>query len=618
MDGRPVMSGRKGADIVIGSGSRKWTSHCEIEMKNSRTRKPKAAAAVMTVEPATNPWVWISAASLATALIAAFAVYWPAIHGPFLFDDIRLPYALPNAAYLPLKAWLNQTRPLLMFTFWLNYQQFAQDTFGYHAVNVLLHFSNAIFVFLIAGRVLSWVGGEEWRNRVLSLFAAGLFLLHPMQTEAVSYIASRSETLSVFFVLAALAVYFGRKTAAVSIPRILALLALFACAALSKEHTAVLPALFILTDYYWNFEFPPSVIWRNWKLYLPIVAGAALAVASLWRILRGNPSAGFQLRHLTWYQYFFTECRVIWDYIRLFVVPIGQNLDPDIAISRSVLAHGALFGLAGLLAVSVLAWMYRRRFPIASYGWFVFLILLAPTSSVVPINDPMAERRLYLPFIGLVLVAVGFLRRWKASAKVIAGSLALVLVVEGSLTYQRNMLWGNAIDLWKDTVSKSPQKLRPHFHLAYAYMQAGSCSAAVDEFQQASALELPADDPLFDWRHEMLRDWGLAYDCAGNPRQAAAKLQQAVAQHSGGHADGQLYTQIGLEYTKLGQYPEALEALATAQRLDPGFALTYYNLGNIHAMQGNQAQAVADYQRVLALDPQNARARAALLRLGIR
>ena len=173
-------------------------------------------------------------------------------------------------------------RPLLMFTFWMNYQQSgAQETFGYHAVNVLLHFFNAIFTFLAVRKVLSWAGVEESRARILSFFAAGLFLLHPVQTESVSYIASRSETLSVFFVLAALVVFLYRKTATLSIPRILALLALFAAAALSKEHTAVLPALFILTDYYWNFEFSPSVIWRNWKLYVPIAAGAALRTGSI-------------------------------------------------------------------------------------------------------------------------------------------------------------------------------------------------------------------------------------------------------------------------------------------------------------------------------------------------
>ena len=575
-------------------------------MKSSKPKRSnRPAPSVAAAEPRAKPWFWIYAASLAIALFAAFEVYWPAIHGPFLLDDTYLTYMRPDAAYLSLRDWLRQMRPLLMFTFWLNYQQSgAQDTFGYHALNVLLHFFNTILTFLSVRKVLSWAAEEESKARILSLFAAGLFLLHPVQTESVSYIASRSETLSVFFVLAALTVYLYRTTAEVSIPRILALLALFAAAALSKEHTVVLPALFILTDYYWNFEFSPSVIWRNWKLYLPIAAGAVFALLNILRILRGNQSAGFQIQGLTWYQYFFTECRVIWDYIRLFVAPLGQNLDPDIDISRSVTAHGAIFGLAGLIAVSCLAWIYRRRFPMASYGWFVFLILLAPTSSFAPIRDPMAERRMYLPFIGLLFITLEFLRRWKTSRNVFAGVLALVLVVEGAMTYQRNILWGSAIDMWKDTVSKSPQKLRPRFQLAQVYFQTAACADSVDEFGRAAALEPPTSD--------LLLDWALAYDCAGNPQQAIAKLQQAAARHPNGH----VYSQIGMEYGKSGKYTEALDALATAQRLDPGFAMTYYYLGNIHAIQGNQAQARDDYQHVLALDPHNAPATEALARMG--
>jgi protein O-mannosyl-transferase len=574
-------------------------------MKNSKTRKSKhAAPTVLAVESRTNPWIWIYASGLVIALFAAFEIYWPAIHGPFLLDDTYLTYMRPDAAYIPFRDWLNQTRQLLMFTFWLNYQASgAQDTFGYHALNVLLHFANTIFTFLAVRKVLSWASVEETLARILSFFAAGLFLLHPVQTESVSYIASRSETLSVFFVLAALTVYIYRPTAILSIPRILALLALFAAAALSKEHTVVLPALFILTDYYWRFEFSPSVIWRNWKLYLPIAAGAVLALAYILRILRGNQSAGFQIQGLTWYQYFFTECRVIWDYIRLFFLPIGQNLDPDIDISRSVTSHGAIFGLAALLAVSVLAWIYRRRFPIASYGWFVFLILLAPTSSFAPIRDPMAERRMYLPFIGLLFITVEFLRRWKTSRNVFIGALALVLVVEGTLTYQRNLLWGSAIDIWKDTAAKSPNKMRPRFQLAFAEFQAAACTDSVDDFQKAAALEPPT--------YDLLLDWALAYDCAGNPQQAVAKLQQAAAEHPTGH----VYSQIGMEYGKMGKYPEALEALTTAQKLDPGFAMTYYYLGNIHAIQGNPAQARQDYQQVLALDPHNAPATEALARM---
>ena len=575
-------------------------------MKNSKSRKTKRTEPVaVAAEPRTDPWIWIYAASLVVALFAAFEVYWPAIHGPFLLDDTHLTYALPNAADTPLSGWLRQMRPLLMFTFWMNYQQSgAQETFGYHTINVLLHFCNAIFTFLAVRKLLSWAAVEETHGRILSFFAAGLFLLHPLQTESVSYIASRSETLSVFFVLAALVVFLYRKGAVLSIPRILALLALFAAAALSKEHTAVLPALFILTDYYWNFEFSPSIIWRNWKLYVPIAAGALLALVFILRILRGNQTAGFQIQGLAWYQYFFTECRIIWDYIRLFLVPVGQNLDPDIDISRTVVSHGAIIGMAGLLAGSVLAWIYRRRFPIASYGWFVFLMLLAPTSSFVPIRDPMAERRLYLPFIGLLLITVEFLRRWKASRNTFIGVLALVLVVEGAITYQRNLLWGSAIDIWKDTAAKSPHKLRPQFQLAFTYFQAASCANAVDEFQKAAALE----PPTFD----LLLDWALAYDCAGNSQQAIAKLQQAAALHPDAH----VYSQIGMEYGKIGKYPEALDALTTAQRLDPRFAMTYYYLGNVHAIQGNQAQAVQDYQRVVTLDPSNGPARDALARIG--
>jgi tetratricopeptide (TPR) repeat protein len=575
-------------------------------MKSNKGKKSKrSAAAVATVESQPNPLLWIYGAGLVIALIAAFEVYWPALHGPFLLDDTHLTYMLPDAASIPMMGWLRQMRPLLMFSFWLNFQQSgAESTFGYHLVNLVLHLFNTVFIFLAVRKILSWASIEQSRARILSFFAAGLFLLHPAQTESVSYIASRSETLSVLFVLAAFVVFLYRQTAALSAPRILCILVLFAAAGLSKEHTAVLPALFILTDYYWNFEFSPSRIWRNWKLYVPIAIGVGIAAVRILAILRHNPTAGFEMRDLTWSQYFFTECRVIWDYVRLFFIPFGQNLDPEVDISRNIMAHGAVFALAGLLIVTVLAWIYRRRFPLASYGWFVWLILLAPTSSLVPIRDPMAERRMYLPFIGLLFVSLEFLRRWKVSRNALAGALALVLAAEGALTYQRNLLWGNAVDIWKDTVSKSPAKYRPRFQLAFVEFHAGNCGDAVEQYQQAATLERPRED--------LLLDWALAYDCAGNPQEAIRKLQQSAALRPSAH----VYSQIGMEFGKMGEYPEALAALQTAQERNPNFAMTYYYLGNIHAIQGNQAQALADYQHVLALDPNNQPAREALAHMG--
>jgi tetratricopeptide (TPR) repeat protein len=575
-------------------------------MRSNKGKKSKRpAAAVATVESQSNSLLRIYGVSLAIALIAAFQVYWPALHGPFLLDDDTLPYMLPYAASMPLTGWLHQMRPLLMFSFWLNFQQSgAESTFGYHLVNLFLHFFNSVLIFLAVRKILGWADAEQRHVPILSFFAAGLFLLHPLQTESVSYIASRSETLSVFFVLSAFVVFLYGQTAALSVPRVLGILVLFAAAGFSKEHTAVLPVLFILTDYYWNFEFSPSRIWRNWKLYVPMAIGVGFASVRILAILRYNPTAGFQMRDLTWVQYFFTECRVIWDYVRLFFIPAGQNLDPQVDISRNIMDHGAIFGLAALLVASVLAWIYRRRYPLASYGWFVWLILLAPTSSFVPIHDPMAERRMYLPFIGLLFVTLEFLRRWKISRNALAGTLALVLIAEGAMAYQRNLLWRNAVDIWKDTVSKSPAKYRPRFQLALVEFQAGECSDAVEQYQKTATFG-PAG-----W--DLLLDWALADDCAGNPQEAVAKLQQAAALRPSAH----VYSQIGKEYGKMGKYPEALAALQTAQERDPRFAMTYYYLGNIHAIQGNQAQAVADYQQVLALDGSNQPAREALARMG--
>lgn len=574
-------------------------------MKSSKATRNRKTSARVAVEVAPSQQIyWPYGVGILVAIFAVFEVYWPAIRGPFLLDDSGLPYMLPAYVGVPLRDWVRGLRPLLMFSFWLNYQSAgSQDTFGYHLVNVVLHFFNGGLIVLAVRRVLSWTQIDKWHAGALSVFAAGLFLLHPLQTESVTYVASRSETLSVFWVLAAFTVFVYRAGDAIFTLRALAILALFAAAVLTKEHTAVLPAVLLLTDFYWNPGFSLAGIGRNWRLYIPIAAGAGLALAFISKALNMGPTAGFSIKEFTWYQYFFTQCRVIWDYLRLFVLPVGQNLDPDVPISRTIFDHGAILGLIGLLAVSVLAWMYRRKFQLASYGWFVFLILLAPTSSFVPLLDPAAERRLYLPFIGLLFIVVDFLSRWKTSKTTLLTALSAVLIIEAAATYQRNQLWNSAIDLWKDTVQKSPNKYRPRFQLAFAYYLAGDSADALEQFQKTADLGKVT--------YDLLLDWGLAYDAAGKMDQALDKFKQAAAIERHAH----VYQTIGNEYGKMGKYPEALDALATAVKLDPRFAMTYYTRGNVYELQGNRAQAAEDYRRAARLDPQLQLARDALARV---
>jgi hypothetical protein len=578
-------------------------------MKSSKTaHKPKrSATSVVAATPARQFELWHYALGFCLA-ICTFVVYSPALKGPFLLDDSYLPYMLPNFSTLPIGDWIRGLRPLLMFSYWLNFQQSGNEsTLGYHMVNVVLHFFNGALIYLAVRKALSWIQAERSQQEILSIFSAGLFLFHPVQTESVSYVASRSETLSVFFVLAAYVVFLYRKSVAVSVGTSLMVLILFGAALLTKEHSAVLPAILLLTDYYWNPGFSFAGIRRNWKLYVPICVGAAIGVGYVFRIVIRSNSAGFNLREFTWYQYFFTECRVIWDYLRLFLFPFGQNIDYDVPVSHSLLEHGAILGMLGLIAVSVVAWIYRRRFPLASFGWFTVLIMLAPTSSLVPIKDPLVERRLYLPFIGLLFITVEFLRRWKTGRTTLAAALGLVLLAEAALSYQRNELWGSVVEMWRDSASKSPGKVRPRFQLAYAYYQSQHCAEAVAEFAKAAQIEKP--------KHDLLLDWALAYDCAGNPQEAVAKLKEAVATTP---RNAHLYSQIGMEYGKQGKYLEALEALATAEQLNPRFEMIYVYRGNIFEVQGEKARAAEEYRRALAIDDlqYNQAARDGLARLG--
>ncbi len=309
------------------------------------------------------------------------------------------------------------------------------------------------------------------------------------------------------------------------------------------------------------------------------------------------------MKDLTWYQYFFTECRAIWHYLLLFVFPLGQNIDHDFPVSQTVLDHGAIIGLIGLIALIGAAWYYRKRFPLICYGVFTLLLLFAPTSSVVPIRDTLVERRMYLPFIGFLFVSVGLLKYWKTSRSTLATVLGVVLLVEAGLTYQRNLLWSNAVDIWADSVSKAPTKWRPNFQLAYAYYNEQRCADAVNLFAKTAALSKPD--------YGLLIDWGLAADCAGNPSEAIAKLQEAAKLEQTAH----VYSQIGMEYAKMAQYPQALDVLAIAAKLDPRFERTYVYRGNIYALEGNRARAVEEFQRALRLNPQDQYARDGLMKV---
>ena len=231
------------------------------------------------------------------------------------------------------------------------------------------------------------------------------------------------------------------------------------------------------------------------------------------------------------------------------------------------------------------------------------MILFAPTSSIVPIRDLLVERRMYLPFIGLVLVVVGLLQLWNTKPTTLTVALAGVLLIEGALTYQRNLLWSNPVDMWADSVAKSPQKARPRFH-CLCRISAGRCADAVTQFERTSQLQRPA--------YDLLVDWALAYDCAGNTNSAVEKLNQAAILEPSAH----VFSQIGMEFAKSARYPEALDVLDKAQRYDPNFEMIYAYRGGVFEKLGKVDRAAEEYRHALTIDPKNQMALDGLRRLG--
>jgi hypothetical protein len=203
---------------------------------------------------------------------------------------------------------------------------------------------------------------------VLSAFAAGLFLFHPLQSESAADIAGRSESLSVLLSYAALLLFLRCRDEEISWRRAGAVLALTTAAMLAKEHAVVLPLVFLLTDAYWSAQTPRQWLWRHRRLYAALALGAAGSAVMIVFVLLDSKSAGFHLPGLSWHEYLFTQFRAIWVYVGLFAWPVNQNVDHAFPFSRSLLDHGSLWGLLALLTALAAAIALRKRFKLASSG----------------------------------------------------------------------------------------------------------------------------------------------------------------------------------------------------------------------------------------------------------
>ncbi len=328
--------------------------------------------------------------------------------------------------------------------------------------------------------------------------------------------------------------------------------------------------------------------------------GGLVGAALVLRIIgRDQTSIGFNLKEFTWYQYLYTEWRVIFVYLGLFLLPLWQTIDYDFAISRTPLDHGALLYLAAILALIATALYFRKRFPLACFGFLLFLLILLPTSSVIPIRDVVADRRLYLPMTGLLLVCADLLRSFRYNRVL----TIILMVVLAAGTFARNHVWASSLAIWRDAAEKSPNKQRVQFGLAVAEFRAGHCHEAVEHYRRSAELEKPD--------YTLLMNWSLAYDCDHQPDRALAVMQESIREKP----TAQAWASLGYLYARQGKVDEALSALAKAQVIDAAYATTYLYRAKILVAMDRVPDAIKELKFLLTFDPSNENGRAALQQL---
>jgi tetratricopeptide (TPR) repeat protein len=240
---------------------------------------------------------------------------------------------------------------------------------------------------------------------------------------------------------------------------------------------------------------------------------------------------------------------------------------------------------------------------LACFGLLMTLILLAPTSSIVPIADPLVERRMYLPLVGLILMACEFAGRVRVSRSVGYGAVTVVLIVYAALCYQRNQLWSQPSRLWELAATQATTNVRPYANLVDELIQERQCGRAIPYLQQA--------DRAFPNNYSVQMSWGRALECLGRRNEALQHLLRASALQPCSY----VYQLIGLLYGEMGKNAEAGLALQKAVDSDPRSVAAHDAFGLWYETVANRLAAEKEYRTSLALDPNDRAARVGIARV---
>jgi tetratricopeptide (TPR) repeat protein len=533
---------------------------------------------------------WLPTAVFCAALaVVAVIAYSNSLEAPFLLDDVleirRQPALVPPVTFAKIAA---TNRPVVTATYALNQAIGGADVTSFHVLNLVAHIACGLVLFGFVRYTLLLPGMVEGIGAAagpLAFVTSLLFLLHPIQTESVTYISQRAEIFLSLALLLSLWSAAAALRARNRAPYLIGLLAASAFGTLSKQMFFIAPALFALYDWCFLSRGRRAAMSRHAWLYLVWFIIALVSLLFSWQF-EDTTQAGFGVQEIPPWRYLAWQAGVLVYYLRLLVWPDRLCFDCGYMapwpVYDSFLGTSVVVPALVLIAISAAAWAAHRKYPVVTFGILGSAVILAPTSSIIPLTDVYVEHRLYLPiaFVSMVVVvaAFGAATRFAAATgrppRVFLGAAALaaivVCIVLARLTYARNFLYADSVRILKDSVAKAPKSIRLAYNLATEHNRRGQLEQALARYLDAIALQ-PDHEPS--------------------------------------------YNNLGNVYAKLGRYEEALAAWEMAGKLSKGTGLAYWNAARMLAFLRKVPEAIEAAKLAVELEPGNPKYRALLAAL---
>ncbi|QQE12349.1 tetratricopeptide repeat protein [Planctomycetota bacterium] len=579
-------------------------------------------------------------------VVLGVLAYANSMYVPFVLDDV------PRVERYVGMSWgdfLNHiwftSRPIADATMYINGLISGADPWSYHLFNTIVHISGALLLFGIVRRVLM-VGrfGERLQKNAhwFAFAVAGLWLVHPLQTQAVTYVIQRHESLmglfyiTVIYSLIRLSESEKKETAIVW--GVLGIVACFLGMA-TKQVMVTAPILAVLFDRCFIAKSWSEMVKKRGLYYVGLIASwGVIAWTMHVESVAGDASAGFDSKVLTPMQYLLSQGEVIVSYyLKLAFWPDALVLDYYNGVVPAILRENdpTWWMTCGVVGVLLLASFYG----IARMKWWGFcgmwfFLILGPTSSFMPIIDIIFEHRMYLSLIAVICVTV-FVVDWLLVKLIASGSLrtlvegggiAIVLATLVFLTYVRNIEYSSGISIWSSVVERVPFNARGWHNLGAAYDEDGQSDIALASFSKTLEI-IPEHAETLNSIGKIRLDQDFVEEAASLFQRAIKKNDQSAHYHYNlGRAYWTLklldqaelkfndaialndeyataYNNLGLVYAIQNKNEQAAEAFKKAIELDSGLTDAYYNLGTFYLKNLHANQAIEMMSKALSLEP---------------